>query len=235
MPTEFRRRGFALRAGFLTEAECDRYCQSVRALEAAEGLPLIERRARGRSLCYKVVDGARIDSALPGLADLSDRVSAAMERAIGESLRPLADPLAARNVNVTPPGGGYRWHYDRNAVTAILFLNEVPGGQTEMFPNYRVVVGPGRRRLQWSLDAVLRLRPVRRLFGRRVLVTPALGALLIMRGDRALHSVRMVGGVEDRMTVIIAYDIPGHDRPGLALDDYLYSAAPVLAGDPNYR
>jgi hypothetical protein len=41
--------------------------------------------------------------------------------------------------NITPPGGEYRWHYDRNAATAILYLNEVPGGETEMFPNYRLV------------------------------------------------------------------------------------------------
>lgn len=43
-----------------------------------------------------------------------------------------------------PPGGEYRWHYDRNAVTAILYLNEVPGGETEIFPNFRLVFRRGR-------------------------------------------------------------------------------------------
>ena len=54
-------------------------------------------------------------------------------------MAPIEDAVAARNINVTPPGGEYRWHYDRNAVTAIIYLNEVPGGETEIFANYRCV------------------------------------------------------------------------------------------------
>jgi hypothetical protein len=35
----------------------------------------------------------------------------------------------------------YRWHYDRNAVTGILYLNEVSGGETEMYSGCRIYLG----------------------------------------------------------------------------------------------
>jgi hypothetical protein len=235
MTADFWKDGFVFRAGFLSDTECDRYGQSVRALERTGGLPLIERQAAGRWLRYKVVDGRRIDDVIPDIDELSERVQAELERICGIRLLPISDYVAARNVNITPPGGEYRWHYDRNAATAILYLNEVPGGETEMFPNYRLVFRGGRhQRVQRWLDGLLRLRPVRHLLGRRTLVAPRRGALLIMRGDRALHSVRTVGGSEDRINLILAYDVPGSACTRDTLNTYLYSDIPAMAGDPNY-
>lgn len=136
----------------------------------------------------------------------------------------MKDPVAGRNINITPPGGEYRWHYDRNAVTAILYLNEVPGGETEIFPNFRLVLR-GKRywRSQQRLDDLLRLRPVRHLFGHRTLVMPHRGTLVIMRGDIALHCVREVLGTENRIAVILAYDLSGLGGQQRALNDYIES------------
>ena len=65
-------------------------------------------------------------------------------------------------------------------------------------------------------------------------MAPRRGALLIMRGDRALHSVRTVGGSEDRINLILAYDVPGSACTRDTLNTYLYSDIPAMAGDPNY-
>jgi hypothetical protein len=89
-------------------------------------------------------------------------------------------------------------------------------------------------RLQRRLDSMLRLRAVRRLFGHRRLVEPHQGTLLIMRGNKTLHSVREVLGTEDRIAVVLAYDFPGQGNQRKALNSYLYSSAAPREGDPNY-
>jgi hypothetical protein len=234
MTGDFWKTGAVLRHGWLSSSDCDRYAESVRELDRNQGLPLVERATRGRSLRYKVVDGRRIADAINDIDALNERVQAELEKVCGMRLQPISDAVAARNVNVTPPGGEYRWHYDRNAVTAIVYLNEVEGGETEMFPNYRLHFRGGRhQRIQRFLDAALRPEPIRRVLGRRRLVTPRKGSLLIMRGDRSLHSVRQVGGDHDRINLILAFDIPGARRTREALNTYLYGNA-AMAGDPNY-
>jgi hypothetical protein len=207
----------------------------VRALDRSKGLALIERRVRERSLRYKVVDGLRITEALPEIDEVTKRVEEALERTCGPGLVPIEDSVAARNINVTPPGGEYRWHYDRNAATALIYLNEVPGGETEIFPNFRILLGDGHyERIQRLLDDLLRLRVVRRLFGHQRLVEPRRGTLLIMRGNTTLHSVRAVLGKEDRIAIVLAYDFPGHGHQRNELNSYLYTSALPAKGDPNY-
>jgi 2OG-Fe(II) oxygenase superfamily len=236
MTADFWKEGVSIQPNFLSAAECEQYYQSVLTLDRAVGLPLIERQVRERSLRYKVVDGRIIAEALPEIDDLTKRVEEALERTCGPGLAPIDDAVAARNINVTPPGGEYRWHYDRNAATAIIYLNEVPGGETEIFPKFRLLLRGGRyQRIQQRLDDVLRLRIMRRLFGHQRLVEPHQGTLLIMRGNTTLHSVRAVLGTEDRMTVVLAYDFPGRDHQRNALNSYLYTSTSPTEGDPNYR
>ena len=123
----------------------------------------------------------------------------ALVRQYDPHLQPLSNQTACLNVNFTPAGGEYRWHYDRNAVTAILFLNSVDGGQTEMFPHFRVHLGRWKdTRLQLALDRTLRHLA---RFVRPVVVDPAPGRMILMRGDSCLHSVREVRGKVDRISV----------------------------------
>ncbi|MGC1239758.1 MAG: 2OG-Fe(II) oxygenase [Acidimicrobiales bacterium] len=236
MTADFWKEGVAIQPNFLSAEECEQYSQSVLALDRTRGLPLIERRVRERSLRYKVVDGRIIADALPEIDDLTKRVEEALDRTCGPGLVPIDDAVAARNINVTPPGGEYRWHYDRNAATAIIYLNEVPGGETEIFPNFRLLVRGGRyRRIQRWLDDMLRLRFVRRVFGHQRLVAPRQGTLVIMRGNTTLHSVRAVLGTEDRIAVVLAYDYPGQGHRRNALNSYLYTSATAQERDPNYN
>ncbi|MGA7834425.1 MAG: 2OG-Fe(II) oxygenase [Acidimicrobiales bacterium] len=225
----------AILPNFLSDEECEKYCESVQALDSSKGLPLIERKVRERSLRYKVVDGTRIAEALPEIDEVTRRVEAALLRTCGPGLAPIEDAVAARNINVTPPGGEYRWHYDRNAATALIYLNEVPGGETEIFPNFRILIRDGRYpRIQQRLDDIVRLRFVRRLFGQQRLIEPRRGTLVIMRGNTTLHSVRAVLGTEDRIAVVLAYDFPGRGLRRNALNSYLYTSTTPAEGDPNY-
>lgn len=235
------RTGYSLLPGYADEARCAALLAAVERCRASVALPIIARAHGGRSLRYQVIDGPTVQQYLPELEELQREVQQVAEAAYGQPLVPIADPLAVINVNITPPGGTYRWHYDRNAVTVLLYLNAVEGGQLELCPRYRVLLGRGRSGLirvaQRALDRVLLAAPLRRLFGQPVLLAPTRGTLAVMQGDRCLHSVRPVEGARERSCIVVSFDPPGSGPAptAAALNTYLYSTASVGRADPNYQ
>jgi hypothetical protein len=225
--------GAEIRENYLSPLQCELLLRDLEAYKASHELPLIERFESGRSLRYRVIDGDGIFQSLPHVVSLYRDVLA-LVRGLEPKLEPLSNQTAGLNVNFTPAGGEYRWHYDRNSVTAILFLNSVKGGETEIYPHYRIYLG------RWKDTGVQRfcdsaLRRLKR-FVRPLVVEPAPGRMIVMRGDRCLHSVRPVEGEEERVSVIMSFDPPG--RIFLSegdLDSYLYSKNASLNRDPNYR
>jgi hypothetical protein len=183
------------------------------------------------------MDGSVIRQFCPALVDLTERIGEVVRNTTGLELVPMNNGTANLNVNITPPSGEYRWHYDRNIVTAILYLNSVAGGETEIYPNYRVHLGRwSATRLQRILDGFLRLSAMRQAFGKGEIIAPRAGLLVIMLGSRSLHSVRRVEGSEDRISVVMSFDDPRMCSAQLTdLDEYLYSREPVRSSDPNYR
>ena len=152
-------------------------------------------------------------------------------------LAPLRNRAASVNVNVTQPGGEYRWHYDRNAVTAILYSTSRRRRNRDVpqLPHL-----PGRwkhTRAQRWLDAMLQSNRLMRVFAHKTAISPRAGRLLVMRGDRCLHSVRPVEpGSGDRINIIMTFDVPDARFPVQEdLDSYLYSRQSAPAFDPNYR
>jgi hypothetical protein len=225
--------GAEIRENYLSAGQCEALLQDLESYKAAHELPLIERVDAGRSLRYRVIDGDTILQSLPRVVSLYRDVLA-LVRQSEPQLEPLSNQTAGLNVNFTPPGGEYRWHYDRNSVTAILFLNSVQGGQTEMYPHYRLHLG------KWKDTSIQRFcdSALRRLsrFVKPLVIDPAPGRMILMRGDRCLHSVRRVEGSAERLSVIMSFDPPG--RVFLSegeLDSYLYSRNASPNRDPNYR
>jgi len=217
---------------YLSLAACDAMLSDVRAYAASHELPLIVREGRGRALRYRVIDGDAIHASLPSVTRLYDGVLRLVQQR-DPRLEPVAGHRASVNVNVTPPGGEYRWHYDQYAATAIVFLNAVHGGETEMYPSFRIRLARWtgswlQRALDWLLGLFV-------LVARLVVVAPVPGRVILMRGDRCLHSVRRVVSGE-RISVVMSFDVPGaRSRTTEALDLYLYTATPSPAFDPNYR
>jgi hypothetical protein len=225
--------GAEIRENYLSPSQCELFLRDVEAYKTSHELRLIERFDAGRSLRYRVIDGDRIFDSLPRVVSLYQDVLSLVRR-LEPKLEPLSNKTAGLNVNFTPPGGEYRWHYDRNSVTAILFLNSVKGGETEMYPHYRVYLRRWKdTRAQRFCDGALR-RLAR--FAHPLVVEPSPGRMILMRGDRCLHSVRRVEGEEERVSVIMSFDRPGRlFRPEGDLDSYLYSQNASPNRDPNYR
>jgi hypothetical protein len=231
-PGRFDGSGYLLIDGYLSEGECARLLAAISAFRERVSLPLIDRPHGKRPLRYFVIDGRQIAAALPGVSDVFRRTGRLVKRIAGDDMEPLEDARVACNVNITPPGGAYRWHYDRNSVTALLYLNAVEGGETECYPNYRIDAKRGAA-LRIS-DRLLRMTLARWLSRKRLIVEPRPGRLLVMRGDRCLHSVRPLGPGPDRVNLVMSFDRPGRTfATDASLNDYLYSTAGI-GGDPNY-
>jgi hypothetical protein len=211
---------------------------AARALDVIEKfrrefpLPVVSRRSGQRPLVYSVVDGFQILEHLPEIQSLHSMTTRLVRELFGDSIEPLADQQVACNINITQPGGSYRYHYDRNAITAILYLNETSGGETECYPNFRLRVPSVA---QYGVDRVCENRVVRWVFGHQVLVRPRTGRLLIMRGSDCLHSVREVEGDRDRINIVMSYDVPGARYANSErLNSYLYRPDSIDGRDPNY-
>jgi 2OG-Fe(II) oxygenase superfamily len=222
---------------FLEQRECDSILNSIQTYRAKHEVPLIYRQERKRSLRYSVINGEEISGRLPQIQALYHCMLNVVRTGISQDLVPLPDRKVCVNVNITPQGGEYRWHYDRNAVTVILYLNEVEGGEIEAYPNYRfLLTGSRTSRIQSYVDGLLRLDFVLRLFGNKLTIPPKPGLLVIMRGDRCLHSVRPVTGSDERICIVMSFDSAHATFPQeKALDSYLYSASATRQEhDPNY-
>jgi hypothetical protein len=228
--------GLQVLDNFLSIADCDEILAAIAGYRSEYETPLISRPHRERPLYYRVINGEEIQARLPVVQSLAERILPVVQRLTDKYVVPLSNRTVAVNVNITPAGGAYRWHYDRNAVTAVLYLNEVQGGEIEAYPNYRLVLKRSWSRMQDYLDGLLQFDLFQRLFGRKRTIPPKPGLLVIMRGDRCLHSVRPVAGEGERICVVASFDFVGVTLPQKReLDSYLYSSEEFAGkSDPNY-
>ena len=218
--------------GFISESIAREALDVIDDFRRRFPLPIISRPSGRRPLRYSVIDGQQISLHLPEIQIIHAETTRLVKKLFGDAIETLADEQVACNVNITQPGGSYRYHYDRNAITAILYLNETSGGETECYPGYRLRV-PAT--LQRDVDRVVGSRLVRSVFGRQVLVRPRVGRLLIMRGDCCLHSVREVSGPPDRINIVMSYDVRGARYANSeGLNSYLYQRDYLQPNDPNY-
>jgi hypothetical protein len=229
--------GLQLLEDFLSLAECSALIASINQYRSNNEVPLVSRPDPKRPLNYRVINGEEIQTKLPVIQRLYERLLPIAQSSTPENIVPLSNRTVGVNVNITAPGGSYRWHYDRNAVTAVLYLSEVNGGEIEAYPNYRVLLRKGKSsRRQSYLDRLLQWDLLLRLFGKKITIPPKPGLLVVMRGDRCLHSVRPVTGDRERICVVMSFDSADATFPQeQALDSYLYSSKAYSGkSDPNY-
>lgn len=228
--------GCVVLENFATAGECAELFAQINEYRRGHEVPVIDRPGGELPLRYAVIDGERIVECLPGVVRVYDKVTRLVQGMWARDIEPLADRKVACNINITQPGGSYRYHYDRNALTAILYLNETEGGETECYPNYRLALTRAfHSPLQQKLDRILQSRLVRSVAATQLLIRPRVGRLLIMQGNRCLHSVRPVTGQTERINIIMSYDRPNaRFETAEHLNSYLYTPSELPTTDPNY-
>ena len=138
--TNLSEQGCVVVENYLDAAQCKALLESISKYRKDNPLPEIRRPTKGRPLRYKVMDGEAIESNFPFIWDLyNNDVLKLVRKEAGADINLLSNLRVGVNVNImAPQGNTYRWHYDRNAATAILYLNQVEGGETVLYPNYRI-------------------------------------------------------------------------------------------------
>ena len=228
--------GYFIQENFLSYQECESILKLIHDYRKKNHIPKIYRNIKPIPLNYSVIDGNAINERLPEIKKIYVTVNNLINNLTNQPIFPLKDIQVGCNINITEQGGTYRWHYDRNAVTALLYLNEVDGGEIEFYPHYRIILPKAKfSRFQSFLDWIQQLSFVRSIFGKRIVVKPQPGLLLIMFGDKCLHSVRPVKEACDRVSIVMAYDLPNASFAIKGqLNTYLYSSEKVSVSDPNY-
>lgn len=230
--------GYQVVDDFLTADECQSFLKMINEFREGHTLAEIHRPMKGRSLRYHVINGDQIQESIPRIWELyTGEVNDLVNESLGFPLEPLENTLAGVNVNLMRPNqSSYRWHYDRACVTSIIYLNEVEGGDTELYPNYRLLLQKGKNTVvQRALDGFIQIKPIMNTFGNMVRVSPKVGRLVMMRADRCWHSVRSVLGDRERINIIQSYDVPGTEfNMEEGLDSYLYTQEEQQSTDPNY-
>lgn len=137
----FNKAGYAVIDEFLTAEQCQEILAQIASYRKSNEVVEVYRPRRERSLHYFVINGEQIEGNFNQIGQLYQNVGELAIEISGQNLVPLSNKIPAVNINIVRPGGEYRWHYDRNAVTALLYLNAVEGGEIELYPNYRIALG----------------------------------------------------------------------------------------------
>ncbi|MGD1716105.1 2OG-Fe(II) oxygenase [Dapis sp. BLCC M172] len=227
---EFQTTGYFLQENFLSQTECDSLLQLIFDYRQTNSVSKIYRNIKPIPLNRSVIDGKIIQSQIPEVQKLYETVNQVINNLTNKQLFPLQDIQVGCNINITEKGGTYQWHYDRNAITALLYLNKVDGGEIEFYPNYRITLPSAKfSRFQSVIDRVKQLSFFRHTFGKQIIIKPQPGLLLVMAGDKCLHSVRPVTEVKERINIVMAYDLPNASFViKEKLNTYLYNSEEVF-------
>jgi hypothetical protein len=80
---------------FLAPSQCEELLEAVVKYRLRHEPPLIVRRERDRSLCYRVIDGEQIHRHLPQVEQLYLKTAKVVRRVSGLDLTPLGNRVGA--------------------------------------------------------------------------------------------------------------------------------------------
>jgi len=221
----FERQGFLMIDSFLDAKECAGIVEIVESLQRAERLIDVDRVGRSSVIRFATVNGEDLEQAIPRVSQLYQEINDMVNSLVDAEIAPMANRAIGVSVNATPPGGQFAFHYDRNAITAVIYMNEVEsGGEMEFYPRQRILLknrtGAVTRRVQTALDIMTKSKLAKRWSGQKQTVMPKVGRLLIFHGNRCLHGVRPVTGECPRYSLQLAYDSPALGFSRTETNDY---------------
>ena len=208
----FARDGYVVVHDALPEATVTRWRE--RAHELFTHARDIDKRSDGHVLAYRVLTGDVIREEFTELYDFyaAPRTLSWVAAVTGEREIHVSPNLrSAVNVNILQAGNTYRWHFDANPYTALLYLSTTPpdaGGELELYPN----LGPQNTSPQ---DLAVR---------EKVVLPPRAGTLLLMDGSITYHHIAPVVEECDRLSVPLVYPPFREELRPPELDDYLYGS-----------
>lgn len=221
----FEDKGFLVIDNFLPENVCDEIVDSLKKIESESGFIRVDRVGRRSTSRFSTINGEELECAIPAVAKIYKNVGDLVKRDISNELKLIENRAIGVSINITAANQQFAMHYDRNAITIVLYLTEVEsGGEMEFYPNQRMILRlPSSsivRKIQKVLDLLSRTSLLRTLRCQRKLVTPKKGRMLLFKGNQCLHGVRPVLGSQKRCSLQLAYDSGENDFCSKKTTDY---------------
>jgi hypothetical protein len=198
LPATYRRDGYLA----LREALDPGICRNtIGSLTGASMIEVESSNLRGTTR-FLTLNGNELIQRAPWLMDAYRSFADTLSQLTSDTYLPLDNLRVGLSLNYTLPGGSFVPHFDRNAITVSLYLNEVAHGELSIWPN---IVSPlldlaGKYKLPLALR-LSRFRPP-------IDIPPRVGTLVVF-SRRTVHSVAPVSGSKARVSVIMAFDRPG--------------------------
>lgn len=147
-------------------------------------------------------NGARLMAASPLVAPLESELIGLTNWLSGIEYLPLDNRAIGASANVTPAGGGFATHFDRQEISAIAYLNRVEGGELHLWPGLRKWEPQwlGRHAARVTMFLTTVLRPVG--------IAPTKGSVLLFNKFTP-HRVAQVHSTYPRVSIIFGLDRPG--------------------------
>jgi len=212
---EFNMKGYVVIDDFLSSSEIRQILDSIEAYQAAgREVVQVDQKSLIRTQIFKTIVGDDCEQHIALFRDLwRNRILELSKQLAGAHLLPLNDSAIGLNCNITERSGVLSFHYDRNEVTGVLYIQECRGGALECYPHFRFLL---QNRYRWHMKQLQRIldvlwrTPVALWLAknRRELILPKAGRLVLMRGPLALHRVQAVEEGTNRIAGVFCYDGP---------------------------
>ena len=212
---EFQEKGYAVIDDYLSSSEVQQILQSIEDYRATgHEVIQVDQKSLIRTQVFKTIVGDDCDRHVALFGDLwRNRILALSKDLSGVDLVPINDSAIGLNCNITERSGVLSFHYDRNEVTGVLYLQECNGGALECYPHFRFLLP---HRYSWPVKQLQRVfhvlwrTPVALWLARkrREFILPKAGRLVVMRGPLALHRVQPVEEGPNRIAGVFCYDRP---------------------------
>ena len=195
---QFKKNGILVLEDGLQPAVCR---QIIDSLAGASMIEVPTQNDRGHTY-FLTLNGKELVARAEALGEMYETFASVAECLADKSMSPLESYDIGLSLNYTPEGGGFVRHFDRNALTVSLYLNNVDGGQLIVWPK---ILSP-LLRIFGEKGKSIAIRLSR--FFRGIEIAPRTGTIAVFT-DSAAHAVNPVRGNKARVSVIMAYDAPG--------------------------
>ena len=206
----FQKNGFLILQNFLDQSTCAQLASEIMDFKQKEEVISVKLKKSE----FSTFNGSIIDDNFPSIAHLYDKQVLEIINSICTTpIATIQDRRIGLSVNLTSNEGKFQPHFDRNLMTAVLYINEeFEGGQMHLFPRIRFLIKNRQSNpmkfFQKILDKLVCHHLYLNFVARKNEVIPSTGNLLIFEGSRSLHEVKQVRGSNLRISVQFAYDIP---------------------------
>lgn len=190
----FERKGFEVFDGILDERCCSELAQKLRASMDKACITV-----DNDGVHIQTKNGASLISELPEIKRIHDFIHSCMASSI-ENLRVIGDLPVAISANLlrAEDGHTFRYHFDRNEYTAVIYLTENQEFPLSLYPNIRTDPLVGDSTWLYEKDTIAPIN-----------IAPNPGRLVAFRGRTCLHGVinhSANSTATERLSLQFAYD-----------------------------